>query len=132
VDANGHLVPEALLAELKKALRHGCRSARLLRYAPTLIQMLTPSLESPLLERALLAELLLREVCASYAGDWGEAMATLFGLAPGTHGTLLTDRRRQAGLALGMPADTFRRHWEHEILWDAAVSLIEAISAKGD
>ena len=51
-------------------------------------------------------------------------MQVLPGLAPGTHGTLLKDRRRQAANLLGLPVETFRRHYEPELLWDIAVAVV--------
>ena len=123
MDSVPHLDPEVLLPELKNALRHGCRASRLIRYARPLVDAVVPGENDTLLERSLLAERALRDACASYDGDWGDAMERLLGLASGTHGSLLKDRRRQAADLVGVPITTFRRHTEHELLWDVAVEV---------
>lgn len=124
METTQHLDPEVLLPELKNALRHGCRASRLMRYAHGLIDLLAPDRSVPAIERALCVEQLLREACASYGGDWGETMETLLGLAPGSHGALLKERRRRGGALLGVSTETFRRHAEAELLWDVAAALI--------
>ena len=121
MDSQVHLDPEVLVRELKQALRHGCRASRLLRYAPALVDLIVTPDGQPPVGRAHAAEQTLKDACATYEGDWGEAMLCLLGLAPGTHGTHLKVRRRQAADLLEVPVETFRRHHEHQVLWDLAV-----------
>jgi hypothetical protein len=76
-----------------------------------------------LIDRATATEQALRAACGSYGGDWGEAMLCLLGLAQGTHGALLKDRRRQAADLLEVSVETFRRHIEPDMTWDIVVYL---------
>lgn len=118
-----HLDPEVLFHELKKAVRHGCRASRLMRYAPALVDLIVPDNERSRSERANLAEQALRRACDSYEGDWGDVMECLLGLALGTYGALLKERRRRAAGLIHVATETFRRHYEQDALWDVAFAL---------
>jgi hypothetical protein len=86
------LDPEALTTQLRRALRHGARASRLVRYTPELIQLLSPhssGTNAPIYDQAIHAETLLRQAIQRIGGDQGDALAILLGLAPGTHGTTL-------------------------------------------
>jgi len=54
-------------------------------------------------------------------------MSTLLGLAPGSHGALLKERRRRAADLLDLPVETFRRHYEIDLLWDLAVQVSQEV-----
>lgn len=123
VETEQHLDPEVLLRELKKAIRHGCRAARLVRCSADFVDQVVSDPALSTIERAMIFESQLRQACDSYEGDWGDAMSTLLGLAPGTHGALLKVRRRQAAYLLGAADSTFRRHTEADLLWDLAVAV---------
>lgn len=116
------LDPEALYTELRRALRHGARASRLVRYSPELVEMLCPADQRPdltVFDRARRTEELLRRAISAIGGSYGEAAAILLCLAPGTLGLTLEQRRQRAGQLLGKLPDTFRRA-RHEglLLWD--------------
>lgn len=71
---------------------------------------------------ASLNELLPRLIATLADTRYREAAQTLFGLAPGTRGTTLTARRRQAAGLLGYSADHFRTDIEPKVL--RAVALV--------
>src|ERR1700722_15616356 len=75
LDSTVHLDPEVLLKELKKSLKHGCRTSRLTRYASALVDLLVPADGRPPLQRATVCEEALRKACGSDDGLWGTAMA---------------------------------------------------------
>jgi len=94
-----------------------------MRYAPALVDLLESEGADSTLNRAVAVELRLREACHAYGEDWGGAMTALLRLAAGTHGAPLKTRRRQAADILDVQVETFRRHYESEILWDLAAKL---------
>lgn len=104
---------------LRRAVRHGARAPRLLRYVRGVVDMLYPPVEYPHLddnERAECVENDIRCAIAAIGGPVADALATVLGLRPGTLGRTLTDRRRLAGHHLSMEADTFRRRWNEQAL----------------
>lgn len=122
-----HLDPEVLYRELRRALRHGARAARLVRFTPELVELLFPAALNPgheLVERAVWTERRLREAIEQIGGAQAAALAVVLGLAPGTVGLKLERRRETAGKLLGVLPDTFRRD-QHEglLLWDLAVEI---------
>ena len=133
VSARGRLDPEVLARLLKAALRSGCRASRLAASSAgrTLIDLLAPGSVS-LTERAISAEIALREATKSYGGAHAEAAELLLGLAPGAHGRLLKDRRRLAAYQLGVLPDTFRRHYEAALVWDIAFAVVTHLSRPAD
>jgi hypothetical protein len=72
---------------------------------------------------AALNELLPRLIATISDGLYREAVQMLFGLAPGTKGTTLTARRRQAAKHLGYSEGHFRNEKERELLQAVAVAL---------
>ncbi len=95
-------------------------------YVPELLAVLVPIDELPgssSVERARLAEARVRLAVEDLGGPVGDALSVLLGLSPGFHGRPLKDRRRAAADLLDILPDTFRRHYEGELLWDLAVQL---------
>jgi hypothetical protein len=72
-----------------------------------------------------LNELLPRLVARLADTDYREATQMLFGLAPGTRGTTLTSRRRQASKLMGYSLDHFRSRIEGDVLFAVATALHE-------
>jgi hypothetical protein len=72
---------------------------------------------------AALNELLPRLVATISDGVYREAVQMLFGLAPGTRGTTLSARRRQAAKHLDYSEGHFRNEKEAELLEAVAVAL---------
>lgn len=70
-----------------------------------------------------LNEQLPRLIASLGEATFREAVQVLFGLAPGTRGTTLTARRRQAADLLGYSIDHFRTRKEVELVEAVAVSL---------
>lgn len=70
-----------------------------------------------------LNELLPRLIASLNDATYREAVQTLFGLAPGTRGTKLTARRRQASAVLGYNADHFRSRKEDDLIDAVAVAI---------
>lgn len=70
-----------------------------------------------------LNELLPRLIASLADADYREAVQVLFGLAPGTRGTLLTARRRQAAVVLGYSLGHFRNDKEDELLTAVGVAI---------
>jgi hypothetical protein len=132
-DRNG-LTIEAIRVELHRALRHGGRAAHLVKYAPSLVEMLCPPAQRdrPPHERALLAEEAIRSAIDSLGGR-ADVLAVVLGLSPGTLELTLEQRRQRAASALGMLPATFRRD-RHEglLLWDLATEIYRrAVWAEG-
>lgn len=128
---------ETLVPLLKKALRKGCRASRLL-YVPELLEVMYPGDALPgmsQIDRAFRAEQELTSACRSYGGRYGEAAGTLLGLAAGTHGVSLDERRRIASRLLDGPGgeppqpETVRRWRELEILRDIAILIADSAQA---
>ena len=122
---NRRLDPEALHRQLRRALRHGARASRLVRYTPDLVELLFPDevcVETSVYDRAIYTETLLREAIEQIGGKHGQALSTILCFASGTLGATLEDRRRQAAELLDILPDTFRRE-RHEglLLWDLAM-----------
>lgn len=121
------LTPEALVIQLRRCLRHGARTSRLLKFTPELVELIYPAEDYPdvpIYDRAIQVEQLLRQATEAVGGTRGQAAAILLALAPGTLGTKLEERRRQAAELLGILPDTLRRR-RHEglLLWDVAVEV---------
>lgn len=72
---------------------------------------------------AALNELLPRLIATISDATYRDAVQILFGLAPGTRGTTLTSRRRQAAKLLGYSEGHFRSDKERELLQAVAVAL---------
>lgn len=128
MDTTRRLDPEALHRQLRRALRHGARASRLARFTPELVELLFPADDRPdlsIVERALLAERLIRDAVEDLGGDYGRALSIVLALAPGTLGLRLEQRRQMAAELLGVLPDTFRRK-RHEglMVWDLAVEIV--------
>lgn len=72
---------------------------------------------------AALNELLPRLIAGLDDTVYREAVQMLFGLAPGTRGTKLTNRRRQAAALLGYNPDHFRTRIEKDLVLAVAIAL---------
>jgi hypothetical protein len=72
-----------------------------------------------------LNELLPRLIASLHDARFREATQILFGLAPGTRGTTLTARRRQAAAVLDYHVEHVRQRKEAELLEAVAVALNE-------
>jgi len=72
---------------------------------------------------AALNELLPRLIASMADPEYREAVQIMFGLSPGTRGTTLTSRRRQAAARLGYNVDHFRTRKEPELIGAVAVLL---------
>jgi hypothetical protein len=72
---------------------------------------------------------MLRRALATYGDPTEESLSLLLGLAPGAHGRPLKDRRRLAADRYDVLPDTFRRHYEHKLLWDIAFVLATEASS---
>jgi hypothetical protein len=70
-----------------------------------------------------LNELLPRLIASLSDGRYREATQLLFGLAPGSRGTSLTSRRRQAASVLDYNADHFRTRIEATVVRGVAVAV---------
>lgn len=70
-----------------------------------------------------LNELLPRLIASLADPEYREAVQIMFGLSPGTRGTTLTARRRQAANRLGYNVDHFRTRKEPELIEAVAVLL---------
>lgn len=79
--------------------------------------------DEPRSRLAALNVLLPRLVATIADGTYRDAVQILFGLAPGTRGTTLTARHRQAATGLGYSAGHFRNQKEAELLQAVAVGL---------
>jgi hypothetical protein len=77
----------------------------------------------PLSRLHALNELLPRLIAGLNDGRYREAAQVLFGLAPGTRGTTLTARRRQAANLLGYNVDHFRTRVEATVIEGVAVAV---------
>jgi hypothetical protein len=120
------LIIEELQPRLRRALRHGARASRLLKYTPDVIELLYPTETYSHLnawDRALKVEAVIREAANAIGGDPGHAIAAVLSLVPGTFGSTLEHRRRIAGRQLDLAADTFRRGHEEILLFDLAVEI---------
>jgi hypothetical protein len=122
--------PEALAADLAAMLRTGvtverCRSAAAL---PTLELVKAKAASSAVDDLAVSGVNLIREACAAVDGDSG-ATALLLGLAPGSRGRLLKDRRREAADALSYSVEHLRKDREPLLLEAVADELYAMDSA---
>jgi hypothetical protein len=110
---------------LTAALRHGARTARIAHYTPQLVEILYPGGE--INARYLAAvEDAIRAAVDSIGGAEADALSTLLGLAPGTLGMPLCDRRAVAARTLGIEPDTMRRTHQRSLLWDLAMEIYRA------
>lgn len=118
---------EVLYSELRRVLKHGARAARLRRHAPKLIDLVLPGDQHPELDvhgRAYEVEQIIRRCAKTIGGEPGEALLILLCLAPGTVGTPLEQRRREAAALFDMLPDTFRRpRHEGALLWDLVMEI---------
>jgi hypothetical protein len=123
--------PEALAADLAAMLRTGvtverCRSATAL-LALELVRVKAAS--DAIDDRAVSASNLIREACATVDGIATGATTLLLGLAPGSRGRLLKDRRRDAADLLGYSAEHLRKDREPLLLEAVADELYAMDSA---
>jgi len=105
------------------------------RFTPELVELIFPSEdhpETPLAQRAIYTEDMVREALQQLGGVQGEALAILLGLNAGTLGTTLEERRRQAAALLNILPDTFRRK-RHEglLLWDLTMEVYRISLPRG-
>ena len=119
---------EELLAALQCSLRKGCKASRLV-YATDLLDMLVPPADPAAskrmgerMNRAYDAERLLTEACDTYDAPASDAIKALLGLV-GNHAAPLYQRRRTAGVFLGVRARTFSKNYEDDLMMDLAAEL---------
>jgi hypothetical protein len=123
--------PEELAAELVGMLRTGVTTQQLRRCPAILGLAVTKAKaasESPN-DVAVAAHTLLREAAARADDEASGAAAMLLGLAPGSRGALLKDRRRRAAEALHVSPEHFRKEREPLLLEAVADELYAADSA---
>lgn len=118
---------EVIFKGLLRVRHHGARASRLWRHTPTFVRLLHPACDWSSAsgeELALKTEELIRAGIKSLDGVEGEVLAVILGLAPGTCGRKLGERRRIAGGLLGVQADTVRRPYiEGELFHDLAMEI---------
>jgi len=123
--------PEALSSDLAAMLRTGvtverCRAASaLLALELVRAKAATPSAD----DLAVSASNLIREACAAVDGIDTGATALLLGIAPGSRGRLLKDRRRDAADLLGYSVEHLRKDREPLLLEAIADELYAMDSA---
>jgi hypothetical protein len=123
--------PTELAAELAGLLRGGVTTEGLRGCKALLGLALTraKSASDSVLDRAVAADTLIKEASQRVdAGVHGPA-ATLLGVAPGTRGTLLKDRRRNAADLLFVSPETLRKEREEPLIEAVADELYAADSA---
>ena len=135
MNTGGRAEPEALLAHLRRVAHHGARASRLARFAADFVDLVVPIAPSErpdarLIQRAILAEGLIRQAAHRLGGDHERALSVILGLEPGTVGMNLERRRQIAAAIVGVLPDTFRRD-RHEglMLWDLACELYQVAEA---
>jgi hypothetical protein len=123
---------EELHDHLRGVVFYGAAAPSLLANYPDVVELVYPADEHDGLDldlRALRTEALIRQ--AAYNVDkrtGGEAVSTVLGLAVGTQGRKLIDRRRIAGDYFGVLPDTFRkpRH-EGRLMRALAIEIIRIL-----
>jgi hypothetical protein len=134
------LTPQAVEKELRRALKRGARASRLIKFGAELVDILVPRAEvdngdpqseTPMHDRAIDAEIMLRKAISALGGQSAEALEILYCLKSGTLGLTLEQRRQQAGQLWSIQADTFRRR-VHEglLIWDLAVETYGEIARR--
>lgn len=123
--------PADLAAELGGLLRAGVTTEGL-RQCPAVLGLALTKAKSASDEDADLAvaaHTLVSEAAKRVDGGSHGGASTLLGLAPGTRGSLLKDRRRQAAGALHVSAEHFRKGREESLIEAVADELYAADSA---
>lgn len=124
------LQPHELQRLLRRQLRQGLRASRLLD-CPELIDFLCPEHDDPsrtLFDRALVAEAAISQAADRVGGKSAEALRIVCGLADGTVGLSLRERRTVAGKVMGRPKQavswqTFVKNYEPRLVRDLAVEM---------
>jgi hypothetical protein len=120
--------PEDLAAELAGTLRTGITTKALLR-CPVILALALVGAKAATdddADRAVAAYGLLRELVISVDGEPSGAIATLLGLATGTRGTLLKERRRQAAELLHISAAHLRTSEREDAMIEALADELYA------
>jgi hypothetical protein len=130
-----HICLETVHVQLRAALRHGARAAHLVAYAPEVITtLIRPSADAtgtPIYDRALEAESIIRRGIQELGGDAAEALSIIYALKPGTLGRRLRQRREWAARILEMTGGNFRRDRNEGLLiWDLAVEVYRIVRAR--
>ncbi|MDT3397542.1 hypothetical protein RKE29_12915 [Streptomyces sp. B1866] len=128
MSASGYLDIDALHQQLRRACRHGATAARLLRYAPEVIDIIAPAAEHPDADapkRALHTEALINAGVERIGADAGKALSIVLALTPAMRTKNLEARRSDAAHLLGLTSvETFRRDWhEGALLFDLAMEI---------
>jgi hypothetical protein len=126
---------ETIHTQLRAALRNGARAAHLVTYTPEVINTLirTPAdgSDSPIYDRALEAESIIRKGIVAIGGDAAEALTIVYALKPGTLGRSLQQRREWAARLLEMTGGNFRRHRNEGLLiWDLAAEVYKIVQGE--
>lgn len=123
--------PHELAAEIAAMLRSGVTIQALrdqLRLLALMIVAAKAATGSPA-DHAVAAEGLIREAAARVDSGTGGAVSVLLGLAPGTRGSLLKDRREKAARLLHVNVDHFRKVREEPLIEAVANEVCGADSA---
>jgi len=117
---------EDLISEVRRVIGGGLptteeAAGELLQLKSVYARAVVPS--EPRSRLSALNELLPRLIASLDDADFRGAVQILFGLAPGTRGTTLTSRRRQAADLLGYSAGHFRNEVEERLLNALAVAI---------
>lgn len=123
--------PADLAAELGGLLRPGVTTEGL-RQCPSILGLALTNAKSASdgdADLAVAAHTLISEAAKRADGGNHGSASTLLGLAPGTRGSLLKDRRRQAAQALHVSAEHFRKEREDSLVEAVADELHGADSA---
>lgn len=123
---------ERLQEELRNALRHGARAARLFTYSRGLIDALVPPRggdpQLSLSFRAIAAENIIKAGIENVGGNASQALSIALALRGDavTH-RKLEDRRREAAQIFGIQPNTFRLTHESILLWDLTFEIYKLL-----
>ena len=125
------IAPGGLAAELASLIRRGVTADALRSTCPNLLSLSIVAAKSASQSKADLgvgASILIQEACVSVDQSKNGPASVLLALAPGTRGSLLKDRRRQAAELLSISPEHFRKDRE-ELLLEAVADEIYAIDS---
>jgi hypothetical protein len=112
---------------LKAVRRRGARAARLVKHAPSVIELLYPAARYPGLtihDRAAASENLIDAAVDSLREDGGHPLSILLCLAPGTLHLNLRRRREMVAKQEGVLPGTWERGWREPQLFDDLAAVI--------
>jgi O-acetyl-ADP-ribose deacetylase (regulator of RNase III) len=131
------LTHESLVADLRTLRRHGLIRMR----AMSLAALDKAAAQCGLVERAGRAsegeqqpaavEQLVRDAVAGLGGELTAAAQYTFGLATGTRGWSIGQRRRRAAETCGVSVERFRKHQESIVIEQVAEEILKMCAARG-